>query len=211
MNSVELIKELCKERKLPISRLERDLGYGNGYIGQLRKGSLPSDRAVEIANYLKIDLQYLLSGGQESGHEGYEVFVKLLNNSGKRAADVSRATGIPASTFSDWKKGKSAPKQDKLEKIADYFGVTLDYLRTGESEGSNNPNDLTVELDNMRKKLLNSEISPLFYEGKLIDENRLAALRSILEITIEDTKAPSENQKKRLNAYSEKFKKDETE
>lgn len=64
MNSVDIIKKICKERKIPISRLERDLGYGNGYIGQLRKGTLPSDRAVEIAKYLDIDLQYLLSGGE---------------------------------------------------------------------------------------------------------------------------------------------------
>ncbi|WP_313583972.1 helix-turn-helix domain-containing protein [Lacrimispora sp.] len=65
MNSVDLIKKICKERKIPISHLERDLGYGNGYISQLRKGTVPSDRAVEIANYLNIDLQYLLSGGED--------------------------------------------------------------------------------------------------------------------------------------------------
>lgn len=62
MNSVDIIKKVCKERKIPISRLERDLGYGNGYIGQLRKGTIPSDRAIEIADYLNIDLQYLMSG-----------------------------------------------------------------------------------------------------------------------------------------------------
>ncbi len=64
MNSVELILKICKDRKIPISRLEKELGYGNGYIKQLRKGTVPSDRAVEIANYLQIDLQYLLSGGE---------------------------------------------------------------------------------------------------------------------------------------------------
>lgn len=66
MNSVELIKKICKERKIPISKLERDLGYGNGYINQLKKGTIPSDRAIEISNYLQIDLQYLLSGGESS-------------------------------------------------------------------------------------------------------------------------------------------------
>ncbi|MDD3253945.1 MAG: XRE family transcriptional regulator [Lachnospiraceae bacterium] len=65
MNSVEIIKQTCKNRKIPISRLERDLGYGNGYIGQLRKGTIPSNRAIEIANYLNIDLQLLLSGDMD--------------------------------------------------------------------------------------------------------------------------------------------------
>lgn len=58
MNSVEKVKALCKERKIPISRLEKDLGYGNGYIGQLKKGTLPDDRLVEIANYLNVSTAY---------------------------------------------------------------------------------------------------------------------------------------------------------
>ena len=69
MNSVELIKKICKERKIPISRLERELRYGNGYIGQLRKGTLPTDRAIEIASYLDIDVAFLLSGGEEKSPE----------------------------------------------------------------------------------------------------------------------------------------------
>lgn len=62
----------------------------------------------------------------------YEIFAKLLDESGKKAIDVSRATSIPPSTFTDWKKGRSTPKQDKLQKIADYFGVSIEYLMTGE-------------------------------------------------------------------------------
>ena len=46
-------------------------------------------------------------------------------------SDVAKATGITKSTFSDWKTGRSKPKQDKLQKIADFFGVTLDYLMNG--------------------------------------------------------------------------------
>lgn len=63
----------------------------------------------------------------------YERYVELLNEKQVRNIDVSRATGIPSSTFSDWKKGKSSPKYDKIQKIAEYFGVEPDYL-TGESE-----------------------------------------------------------------------------
>lgn len=65
MNSVELVKSICKERKIPISKLERDLGYANGYIGQLRKGTFPSNRVAEIAQYLSIPTPYLMNGGSE--------------------------------------------------------------------------------------------------------------------------------------------------
>lgn len=61
----------------------------------------------------------------------YEIFLKLLKERGVKASDVSKATGIPQSTFSDWKKGRSKPKDEKLQKIADYFGVSSYYLRTG--------------------------------------------------------------------------------
>lgn len=41
MNSVERVKAICKEHKIPISKIERDLGYANGYISQLKKGAFP--------------------------------------------------------------------------------------------------------------------------------------------------------------------------
>lgn len=58
----------------------------------------------------------------------YEVFAELLKQKNVKAADVCRATGLPSSLFSEWKRGKSSPKIDKLKKIADYFDVTTDYL-----------------------------------------------------------------------------------
>lgn len=69
MNSVELVKKLCKEKKIPISRLERDLGYSNGYIGQLRKGVFPTDRLVEIARYLSVPAEYLLGTREEKASD----------------------------------------------------------------------------------------------------------------------------------------------
>lgn len=30
MNSVERVKNLCKERGIPVSRLEKELGFANG-------------------------------------------------------------------------------------------------------------------------------------------------------------------------------------
>lgn len=62
MNSVERVKKICKERNIPISKLEKDLGYSNGYIGQLRKGVFPSDRLADIAEYLNLSVSYLMTG-----------------------------------------------------------------------------------------------------------------------------------------------------
>lgn len=66
MNSVERVKAICKEKKIPISKLEKMLGYGNGYIGQLRKGEFPASRLVEIATALNVPLESILTHVEES-------------------------------------------------------------------------------------------------------------------------------------------------
>ena len=41
---------------------------------------------------------------------------------------------LSRTTLSDWKRGRSVPKTDKLQKIADYLDVTLDYLLGNEQK-----------------------------------------------------------------------------
>ncbi len=64
----------------------------------------------------------------------YALFEQLLGIKGVTVYQVSKATGIAASTFTDWKNGRSTPKTDKLSRIADYFGIGLDEL-LGTAEG----------------------------------------------------------------------------
>lgn len=71
MNSVERVKAICKERKIPTSKIERDLGYANGYIGQLKKGVFPADRLQDIAEYLGVSSEYLLNGDEKESDKYY--------------------------------------------------------------------------------------------------------------------------------------------
>ncbi len=64
----------------------------------------------------------------------YEKFACLLKERDVSAYQVAKATGIGQSTFSDWKNGRSTPKLDKLQKIADFFGVSVDYFSGSEKE-----------------------------------------------------------------------------
>ena len=66
MNTVERIKAICKERKIAISTLEKACGFANGYIGQLKKGSVPDDRLIKIANYLNVSHDFLMTGEESS-------------------------------------------------------------------------------------------------------------------------------------------------
>lgn len=53
---------------------------------------------------------------------------ELVNKRGITLYALAKELGFAKSLFSDWKSGKSMPKTDKLIKIADYFGVTVEYL-----------------------------------------------------------------------------------
>jgi repressor LexA len=58
----------------------------------------------------------------------YKRFEELLRTNNTTKYRVSQDTGICASTFSDWKSGRSVPKAEKMKRIADYFGVSIDYF-----------------------------------------------------------------------------------
>ena len=64
----------------------------------------------------------------------YATYKNLRDKKGVRDADVSKATGIPQNTLTDWKNGKYVPKVDKIIKLADYFQVSLDeFIRKDKS------------------------------------------------------------------------------
>ncbi len=56
----------------------------------------------------------------------YAKYVTLRDEKGVTDYRVAQDTGITKSTFTDWKNGRSEPKIDKLKKLADYFGVSID-------------------------------------------------------------------------------------
>ena len=86
MNSVERVKEICRERKIPISKLERELGYANGYIGQLKKGVFPDKRLAEIADYFDTTVDYLM--GRTDDPENSDRFG--LEDPADRSLDIFR-------------------------------------------------------------------------------------------------------------------------
>lgn len=119
----------------------------------------------------------------------YDTFAKLLKEKNLKPIDVSKATGISPATLSDWKTGKSKPKQDKLIKIADYFGVTVDYLMTGKDASPAEPQltkkderDIAKDMENIIQKLRNNESGPASYDGEPISEDDIDLLAGQIEL-----------------------------
>lgn len=55
----------------------------------------------------------------------------LLSSRHKKRIDLVKATGLNESTIRGWNRGCS-PSSDALYKVAQYFGVTMEWLTTGE-------------------------------------------------------------------------------
>ena len=120
----------------------------------------------------------------------FERYLEMLKEKGIKNIDVSRATGIPASTFSDWKKGKSSPKRDKIEKIANFFDINPDWL-AGTSDIKiklkNNLNEqeqsyyLNPETSKIAQEIYdNKELSLLFDAAKDAEPEDLQTVHSML-------------------------------
>lgn len=58
----------------------------------------------------------------------YEKYAKLRDERELTDYRVSMDTGVSAQTISAWKKGDYTPKLDKIKKLADYFGVSIEEL-----------------------------------------------------------------------------------
>ncbi len=99
----------------------------------------------------------------------YKIFEQLLQKYGVSAYKVSKETGITQSTLSDWKRGRSTPKSDNMKKIADYFGVTIDYLMTGIEEPPEKESPLTKRDEKEINDILSNTELLLQQEGLMFD------------------------------------------
>ena len=57
-----------------------------------------------------------------------EVFVEILQSRKMKKSDVAKATGISSGLISEYASGVKKPTLQNIEKIADYLGVSVDYL-----------------------------------------------------------------------------------
>lgn len=109
----------------------------------------------------------------------YEKFRELCGKKGVSPYRISQETGITQSTFSDWKNGRSVPKQDKLKKIADFFGVDVAYFY------DNNEKNRGYYVDDKTKEIAqqifdNKELRLLFDAAKDASSDDLKTVHTML-------------------------------
>lgn len=58
----------------------------------------------------------------------FDRILDLMNARGIKKTAFASAIGVSYGNVGDWQSGRSSPSVEKLERIADYFDVTIDYL-----------------------------------------------------------------------------------
>ena len=84
----------------------------------------------------------------------YEIFEQLLQKRGMSSYEVSKLSGVSQATLSDWKNGKSIPRNKTLKKIADVLNVSGAYLLGEEKEKT--PDTNVSEVDKKIYELFNA-------------------------------------------------------
>lgn len=91
--------------------------------------------------------------------------------------------GFGNSTIVKW--DKSTPNAEKLNAVAQYFGVTMDYLLNGsnhDSLSSKDERDIAKDMEVLREKLMNEEAGPASYDGEPIPAEDAELLLGQIEL-----------------------------
>ena len=138
----------------------------------------------------------------------YEIFEQLLRQYGISAYKVAKETGVTQSTLSDWKRGRSTPKTENMKKIANYFGVSIDYLMTGSDSAESKEPILKPRDEKEIKNILSATEELLKQDGLMFDGDpaspeAIESILSAMQIGMEMAK------KKNKEKYTpKKYKKD---
>lgn len=84
------------------------------------------------------------------------------------------------------------PSMDRVNKLADYFGVSVEYLMTGETPAEkkevtltkHDERDIKKDLDSIMEKLSDGENGPASYNGEELDPEAAELFRDELEIAL---------------------------
>ena len=109
---------------------------------------------------------------------------QLANDRGISLPTLESELGFGNSTIVKW--DKSTPNAEKLNAVAKYFGVSMDYLLNGtENDLTEKDNkDIAKDLDIIMEKLSSNEDGPASYNGENIPEDDREMFAAQLEIML---------------------------
>lgn len=113
--------------------------------------------------------------------DSYENYSKIRDKLGYKDSTVASGAGVTKSTFSDWKAGRYQPKDEKMQKIASFLGVSIEYLKTGKEKKGRETYYLNEETSKMAQDIFeNKELRVLFDAARDASPEDLQTVHSML-------------------------------
>lgn len=119
----------------------------------------------------------------------YETIKTLCKERGIAVTVLEKELGFGRGSIG--KLRNSQTSAERLQKIADYFNVTVDYLVNGPDVSSLTPKDnrdIAKDLDSIMKKLTSGEDGPASYNGEELSPDAAELFRDELEIALKRLK-----------------------
>lgn len=117
----------------------------------------------------------------------FDRFEQLCKLEGLTPTEVGRNINVKQQTISMWKKRNSTPNSETLQRIANYFNVSTEYLLTG-NERTKIPskNRISMRWTDIKDKIetQNIDITDLRDENKFMQ--KLSELINIPQLTMDD-------------------------
>ncbi len=107
----------------------------------------------------------------------YDRFLRLCQNQGISPSRVAQDCGINRSSVTSWKNNGYTPRGDALQRIADYFGVSVDSLlgeeeKTPVASGRDILDEIDVAFYGDYKELTEDDKATLRDMARLMKERR---------------------------------------
>ena len=110
-----------------------------------------------------------------------------MDKYGKSRQDMCDALGVKYTTFTDWVKGNSYPRIDKIELMANYFGISKsDLVEEHKSLTSKDTRDIEKILDQTREQLTTQE--GLMFDGEPASPEAIDSILSAMQVGMEMAK-----------------------
>ena len=99
-----------------------------------------------------------------------------MDKYGKTRQEMCEALGVKYTTFTDWVKGNSYPRIDKIELMANYFGISKADLVEDHKDLSDDHYYLNDETREIAQEVFeNPDLRSLFHVARDIDPEELRA------------------------------------
>ncbi len=113
----------------------------------------------------------------------------LRKQKGLTQTDLAQILGVGKSAVSNYETGYSIPDIETLKTIAQYFGVTTDYLLGHSSDpklSKKDEQDIAKRIDALAADLANQE--NLMLHGEIMDDETRELLKASLETAVKMSK-----------------------